>query len=121
MPNITYSLGGISFDAVPRKGARSVAVPMTSRVSVGRKRLVAVSVPGERLILAGEYLTEAKRASFESLIEQTESSGTKHVFDDDITQRYAIIESLTCEAIVGVAEAAYRFEMQLLLLGEAPE
>ncbi len=121
MPNITYSLGGVSFDAVPRKGARSVTVPLNSQVSIGRRQLVATSVPGERLILAGDYLTETTRASFEGLIEQTESSGAKHIFDDDITQRYAVIERLTCEAIVGIAESAYRFEMQLLLLGVVPE
>jgi len=121
MPNITYSLGGISFDAVPRKGARTIAVPNTAHVSIGRKRLVSLSVPGERLSLAGDYLTEATRASLEALIDQTESSGAKHIFDDSESQRYAVIERFTCEAIVGCAEAAYKFEMQLLLLGEVTE
>jgi hypothetical protein len=121
MPDITYSLGGVSFDAVPRKGARTIAVPNTAYVSIGRNRLVSLSVPGESLILAGDYLTETKRASLEALIEQTESSGTKHVFDDGESQRYAIIERFTCEAIVGITEAAYSFEMHLILLGEVPE
>ena len=89
-------------------------------VTIGRKRLVSLSIPGERLILVGDYLTETKRALFEALIEQTESSGTKHVFDDDETQRYAIIERFACEAIVGISNTAYSFEMHLLLIGEVP-
>ena len=121
MPNITYSLGGTSFDAVPRQGARTVSVPTTAYITLGRKRLVSLSIPGERLVLIGDYLTESKRASFEALIEQTESSGTKHTFDDSESQRYAIIERFTCEAIVGISETAYSFEMHLLLLGEVPE
>jgi hypothetical protein len=118
MPNITYSLGGISFDAVPRRGIRTIDIPNTAYVSIGRKRLVSLSAPNERLILAGDYLTEATRASLEALIEQTESSGAKHTFDDGASQRYAIIERFSCEAIVGCVESAYKFEMQLLLLGE---
>ena len=118
MPNITYSLGGVSFDAVPRKGARTIAVPGSAYVSIGRKRLVSLSIPGERLSLVGDYLTDATRASLEALIEQTESSGTKHIFDDGEYECYSVIERFTCEAIVGCAETAYKFEMQLLLLGE---
>jgi hypothetical protein len=119
MPDITYSLGGISFDAVPRKGSRELHIPAASRVTIGRKRLLSTSVPGERLVLAGDYLTETTRAQLESLIDQTESDGTLHVFDDGVAQRNAIIESFTYEAIIGISENAYSFEMRLLLLGEA--
>jgi hypothetical protein len=120
MPDITYSLGGVNFDAVPRKGARTIDIPAKPHVTLGRKRLYALSVAGERLHLDGDYLTESKRASLEALIAQTESSGTKHIFDDGYTQYYAVIERFTCEAIVGISDAAYRFEMDLLLLGEVP-
>ena len=120
MPNITYILGGISFNAVPRKGQRSIGIKTRRHVTLGRKNLYALSIPGESLSLEGDYLTESKRAQFEALIEATESSGTKHIFDDDVSQRYAIIERFNCETIVGRSEAAYRFEMDLLLLGEVP-
>ena len=121
MPNITYSLGGVSFDAVPRKGVRAIEVPAVTKVSLGRKRLCSLSVPGAQVTLAGDYLTEAKRASLEALIDQTESSGTKHSFDNGEDQYYAVIERFTCEAIVGITDAAYSFEIDLLLLGEVPE
>jgi hypothetical protein len=120
MPNITYSLGGVSFDAVPRTGKRGIEAYTKSKVSIGRKRLCSLSVPGTKVSLAGDYLTEEKRASLEALIDQTETSGTKHVFDNGEEQHYAIIERFTCEAIVGITDAVYSFEMELLLLGEVP-
>lgn len=121
MPNITYSLGGVSFDAVPRKGAQSTEIPAKATVSIGRKRLCSLSVPGRKVGLAGDYLTGAKRDSLEALIESTESSGTKHIFDNGESQHYSIIERFTCEAIVGITDAAYSFEIDLLILEEVPE
>ena len=118
MADITYSIGGIDFDAVPRKGNRTLQISAKSHVSLGRKRLIAISPPGERVFLKGDYLTEATRASLEALLAQTESSGTKHTFDNGEAQYLAIIERFSCEAIVGITEAAYKFEMDLLLLGE---
>jgi hypothetical protein len=118
MPDITYSIGGVDFDAVPRKGARTLEVPSMAHATLARKRLYALCVPAESVRLAGDYLTETTRASLEALIHQTESSGTKHVFDDGESQYYAVIERFTCEAIIGITDAAYRFEMDLLLLGE---
>ena len=121
MANITYSLGGVSFDAVPRKGAQSTEIPAKATLSIGRKRLCSLSVPGRKISLAGEYLTEAKRKSIEALIESTESSGTKHIFDNGEFQHYSIIERFTCESIVGITDAAYSFEIDLLILEEVPE
>ncbi len=121
MPNITYSLGKISFDAVPRKGARAIDIGAKSRVTLARKALHTLIPPAGHVFLAGQYLTESTRASLESLITATESSGTTHVFDNGETQYRAIIERFTCEAIVGVDEAAYSFEIDLLLLGEVEE
>ena len=121
MSNITYSLGGVSFDAVPREGTQSTEIPAKAKVSIGRKRLCSLSVPGRKVGLAGDYLTEAKRESLEALIESTESSGTKHVFDNGESQHYSIIERFTCEAIVGITDAAYSFEIDLLIFEEVPE
>jgi hypothetical protein len=121
MSNITYSIGDVNFDAVPRKGNRTLDISSRSHVSLGRKRLIAISPPGERVLLAGDYLIESTRASLEALITQTETSGTKHTFDNGETQYHAIIERFSCEAIVGITETAYSFEMDLLLLGELEE
>jgi hypothetical protein len=121
MPNITYSLGEISFDAVPRKGARAIDIGAKARVTLARKTLHTLIPPAERVSLAGRYLAESTRASLESLITATESSGTIHIFDNGETQYRAVIERFTCEAIVGVAESAYSFEIDLLLLGEVEE
>jgi hypothetical protein len=116
MANITYSLGGTSFDAVPEKMERSLDLPVRSEATLGRGMVHVVGIGKESIVLTGKYMTGNVKSAIETLYEACESTGATSIFNDGIANRNVLITKFETTPIVGKTEG-YGFRIELVVLG----
>jgi hypothetical protein len=115
MSNITYSLGGTSFDAVPEKMDRILDLPVTSEATLGRGKVHVVGVGDETIVLRGKYMTTGVRNAIETLYDSCELTGATFLFNDGSTDRNVLIKSFETTPIVGVTEG-FGFRIELVVV-----
>ncbi len=115
MPNITYSLGGTSFDAVPEKLDNSLALLIRSEATLGRGVMHTVGVGGETVRLSGKYMTPAVKSAMEALYLACRETGAEAVLDDGYSQRNVLIRSFETTPLIGKTEG-FSFSMELVVV-----
>ncbi len=115
MPNITYSLGETSFDAVPEILTDTQSLPVKSEATLGRATVHTVGVAGEIVVLVGRYMTTAVRSAIQTLFEACEATGATTVLDDGYVQKDVLIRSFETTPIVGKTEG-YGFRIELVVV-----
>ena len=116
MANITYSLGGTSFDAVPEKMDRVLDLPVRSEATLGRGIVHVVGIGKESIVLTGKYMTGSVKSAIEALYEACESTGATSVFNDGSTERNVLIKKFETTPIVGKTEG-FGFRIELVVVG----
>jgi len=115
MANITYSLGGTSFDAVPEEMVDKSEAAVRSDATLGRGILHTVGVGKGRIVLKGKYMTVGVRSAILVLHENCVETGTSVVFNDGYTDRNVLIEGFGTVPIVGKTEG-YGFRIELVVV-----
>jgi len=115
MPNITYSLGGTSFTAVPKSMDDARKLPVRSEATLGRGLIHSIGVDKNIVILKGQYMTKAVRDAILVLFTNCSDTGTSAVFNDGYTDRDVLIEKFAVEPIVGSTEG-YSFTLKLVIV-----
>ena len=115
MADITYSLGGTDFDAVPEILENSLALPISSEASLGRGMLHVVGVGRETVVLTGKYMSTTVKSAIQTLYETCESTGATAVLDDGYVERDVLIRSFETTPLVGKTEG-FSFRMELVVV-----
>ncbi len=113
MPNITYSLGGTGFDAVPEKMDESLSLPVRTEATLGRGKVHVVGVGRETIVLTGKYMSVSVKNAIEAMYESCGDTGATVVFDDDYSQRDVLIGMFETKPLVGVTEG-FSFRIELI-------
>ena len=115
MPDITYSIGGTSFNAVPETMDDSRKVPVRSEATVGRGLIHTVGVDRNLIVLKGRYMTKAVRDAIIVMFEACSDTGASVVFNDGYGDRDVLIREFEVEPIVGKTEG-YGFRIELVVV-----
>lgn len=116
MPQITYSIGGISFDAVPENLEHERRLPVGSQATIGRAMIHTLGVAAEKMTLSGRYMSVSVRSQIQDLFDQCAESGEPVVFNDGYVDRNALIQSFKTIPLVGKTEGC-AFTIELLVTG----
>jgi 2-methylisocitrate lyase-like PEP mutase family enzyme len=116
MANITYNLGGTSFDAVPERMDRILDLPVASEATLGRAMVHVVGIGRETIVLTGKYMSANVRSAIETLYEACEETGATAVFNDGVTDRNVLIRKFEAVPIVGKTEG-FGFRIELIVIG----
>ncbi len=115
MPNITYSLGETSFDAVPESLDLKRELPVTSESTLARGIVHSVGTGRENIVLVGKYMTVAVKNAIETLFEGCCDTGASVVLDDGYTECDVLIKGFETSPIVGKTEG-YSFRIELVVV-----
>ena len=115
MPEITYSIGGTGFNAVPEKMDDSRKLPVRSEATVGRGLIHSVGVDRNLIVLKGRYMTKAVRDAIIVLFDACSDTGASVVFNDGYADRNVLIKDFEVEPIVGKTEG-YSFRLELVVV-----
>ena len=115
MADIKYSLGGTQFDAVPETLEDENELGIASEATLGRAMVHVVGVVGERIVLAGKYMTPGVKNAIETLHQACQSTGATCVLDDGYEERDVLIRSFETKAIVGKTEG-FSFRIELIVV-----
>lgn len=115
MNNITYSLGGTSFDAVPQM-AQSFRTPVRSDATIGRAIVHSIGLSPAGVQLSGEYMSPEVREAVYELFQQSRKTGEPVIFNDGYIEREVIITAFETSPLIGETEG-FSFRIELLILG----
>jgi len=115
MPNITYSIGGTGFNAVPESMDDSRKLTVRSEATIGRSVIHTVGVDKNAIMLSGPYMTKAVRDAIITLFESCSDTGSSVVFNDGYIDRDVLIKAFEVEPIVGKTEG-YSFRLELVVV-----
>jgi hypothetical protein len=115
MPNITYSLGEVSFNAVPETLTDTGSLPVRSEATLGRAVVHTIGVTGETIVLSGKYMTPDVKASIDAVFDACRETGNPVVFNDGVEERDVLIRSFETTPIVGKTEG-YGFRIELAVV-----
>jgi hypothetical protein len=116
MPDITYTLGGTEFDAVPERLECKSDLPVRSETTLGRATLHSVGVSRKAIVLSGQYMSFSVKTAIESMLQSCESTGEPVEFDDGNTTWDAIITSFVTVPLIGKTEG-FGFRIELVVVG----
>lgn len=115
MSDITYSLGGTDFNAVPEILTDTNSLPVASEATLGRARVYTVGVAEETVVLVGKYMTPVVKTAIDVLFAACEATGATAVLDDGVSQRDVLIRCFETTPIVGKTEG-FGFRIELVVL-----
>jgi len=113
MSNITYSIGGVSFNAVPEIMKDLSSIGVNSEATIGKAVIHSTGVAVETIVLSGKYMTQSVKEQIDSIFDAVKETGQPVIFNDGITERDVLIRSFEITPIVGVTEG-YGFRMELV-------
>lgn len=116
MAQITYSLGGTSFDAVPETLEDKHELAVSSESTIGRAKVTMVGTAENTIVLSGRYMSKDVRDAIASLFEQCRETGATVTFNDGYDDRSALIRTFETTPIVGKTEG-FAFRMELVVTG----
>jgi hypothetical protein len=115
MPDITYELGDVSFDAVPEDMTDRSRLPVHTDITLGRARLITTGVPNNTISLSGSYMAAETRDSILELFAQCCESGTTFEFNDGYQDRDVLIHSFETTPLIGATEG-FSFKLDLIVI-----
>ena len=115
MPDITYSIGGTDFDAVPETLEDNLHLSIASEATLGRAQVHVVGVAGEVIVLVGKYMTKAVRDAIKVLFDACHETGATTTLDDGYTERTVLIRSFETIPLVGKTEG-FSFRLELIVI-----
>jgi len=116
MAQITYSLGGTSFDAVPENLSDSRTLAIRSEATIGRAKVHSIGVDEQRVTLSGRYMSPATRDAILTLFQQCRETGATVEFNDGYTDRNVLIHSFETVPLIGKTEG-FSFRIELMVIG----
>jgi len=111
MPDITYSLGETSFNAVPERLDLKRQMPVVSESTLARGIVHTVGVGRENIVLVGKYMTVAVKTAIDALYE----TGSSVVFNNGYAEMDVLIAGFETSPIVGKTEG-YGFRIELVVV-----
>jgi len=118
MPDITYTLGGTSFDAVPETLTNKNELPVRTESTIARTKIHSVGLIAETIVLTGKYMTAAVKDAIALMLAACEGTGATVVLDDGYSQRNVLISEFETTPIVGQTDG-FSFRMKLVAVGGA--
>jgi hypothetical protein len=115
MPQITYSLGGTSFNAVPETLGDKRELAITSEPTIGRAKVRMIGVAENTIVLAGRFMTKDVRDSIGTLFEQCRETGASAVFNDGYEDRSVLIRAFETVPLIGRTEG-FSFRIELVVI-----
>ena len=115
MGKITYSLGGINFDAVPEKLEDLNTLKIASRATLSRAKVISIGTQNRSIVLTGKFISPDLRSQILSLFEECRKTGIPIVFNDGYIDREVLIRSFETVPIVGKTEG-YSFKIELVVI-----
>lgn len=116
MPDITYTIGGVPFDAVPDPMRSSRELPVKHETTIGRTSIFTPGLMKDTIVLTGKFMSVSTAGSISAMQDACETNGTTVVFDDSYSQRDVLIKSFETSPIVGVTEG-FSFRLVLVVTG----
>ena len=116
MPQITYSLDDVDFDAVPETLVDKRDLAIASEATIGRAVIHSIGAALETVILSGRYMSTSVKESIVGLFEQCRLTGAKVAFNDGDVDRDVLIRSFETVPLIGATEG-YSFKIELVIVG----
>jgi hypothetical protein len=116
MPQITYSLDDIDFDAVPETLVDKRDLAIASEPTIGRAVIHSIGSALETVCLSGRYMSTSVKDSINDLFDQCRLTGSTITFNDGDLDRDVLIRSFETVPLIGATEG-HSFKIELVIIG----
>jgi len=99
MPDITYTLGGTSFDAVPETLTNKNELPVRTESTIARTKIHSVGLIAETIVLTGKYMTAAVKDAIALMLAACEGKLT--TWETRILECKLVVRGTTAPFLAG--------------------